>query len=70
MVEHEVRGLIFEPEQPGQLAAAIRELAQDPDRARTMGQAAKTWSDALFNDGTAVAGLLHGYERAIDASRR
>ena len=70
MVEHGVRGLIFEPDRPGELAAAIRELTDDPARLRTMGRAAKGWSDALFNDRTALAGLLHGYERASDAARR
>lgn len=69
LVEHGTRGLVFEPENPGELAAAIRELAGDPARIRTMGRNAKQWSDSLFNDETALADVLHAYERGIDAAR-
>jgi glycosyltransferase involved in cell wall biosynthesis len=70
LVEHGTRGLVFEPESPGELAAAIRQLARDPELIRAMGRNAKQWSDAHFNDETALAGLLHAYERGADASRR
>jgi glycosyltransferase involved in cell wall biosynthesis len=68
MVEHEVRGLVFEPERPGELAAAIRRLAGDPEAARTMGRAAKQWSDATFDDRTALAALEQAYAAAVNSS--
>lgn len=70
LVEHGVRGLVFEPDSPGELAAAIRELAGDPERIRAMGRNAKQWSDANFNDESSLRDVLHAYERGIDASRR
>lgn len=70
LVEHGRRGLIFEPDSAGELARSILELSSDPERIRAMGHAAKLWSDANFNDETALRDVLHAYERGIDASRR
>lgn len=45
-VEHGVNGLIVDPS-PGAIAAAIDELATDPDRARAMGEAGRARVAAL-----------------------
>lgn len=70
LVEHGTRGLVLEPDNPGELAAAIRELSGNPDKIRTMGSNAKQWSDAFFNDETTLEDVLRAYERGMDAFRR
>lgn len=61
------RGLIFEPDNPGELTAHIRRLAQCDADVRRMGAAAKLYSDALFNDATFLADLTEAYRRGVDA---
>jgi glycosyltransferase involved in cell wall biosynthesis len=43
LVEHGVRGLLVDPEDPDAMAAGIAELLADPERARAMGEAARRW---------------------------
>ena len=43
LVEHGVRGLLVDPEDPEAMADGIAELLADPDRARAMGEAARDW---------------------------
>ncbi len=64
------RGLIFDPDTPGALAGCINQLARNEDEARQMGQRAKVYSDANFNDTIFLQDLMHAYERAQDAHRR
>lgn len=64
------RGLVFEPDDPAALAAQIRRLAGDEGEARRMGQAAKAYSDATFNDAVFLAELMQAYERGKDAHHR
>ena len=45
LVEHGVRGLLVDPEDPDAMAAGIAELLADPERARAMGEAARRWVD-------------------------
>jgi glycosyltransferase involved in cell wall biosynthesis len=43
LVEHGVRGLLVDPEDPEAMADGIAELLADPERARAMGEAARKW---------------------------
>lgn len=70
LVDHGERGLIFEPDEPSALAAAIRQLAAKPDELKRMGQNAKAYSDELFNDETSLKNLLYAYERGMDEHSR
>lgn len=70
LIKDGVRGLVFEPDEPGALAASIRTLAEDPERTSRMGWAAKRYSDALFNDETTLKSVLHAYERGTYEFRR
>jgi glycosyltransferase involved in cell wall biosynthesis len=49
LVEHEVSGLIVSPGRPDQLAAALEELALDPDRSRAFGAAGRAKVSAEFD---------------------
>lgn len=64
------RGLIFEPNDPQELAAQIRRLADDENEARRMGTAAKTYSDATFNDDVFTTELMKAYQGGTDAHTR
>nr|WP_282099778.1 glycosyltransferase family 4 protein [Qipengyuania mesophila] len=64
LVSHGKRGLIFDPDQPEAIAACIRELAVDEDKARQMGRRAKAYSDDLFNDENFYTDLRRAYEAA------
>jgi glycosyltransferase involved in cell wall biosynthesis len=43
LVEHGVRGLLVDPEDPDAMADGIAELLADPERAAAMGEAARRW---------------------------
>jgi len=64
------RGLLFEPNNPEELAVHIRTLAANEAEARRMGIAAKTYSDATFNDEVFSAELMHAYRQAADVRNR
>lgn len=70
LVEDGERGLVFEPDDPAELAAKIVTLATDEGAARRMGQAAKQYSDAYFNDTAFLAEVMTAYQRGLDAYRR
>lgn len=70
LVRHGERGLVFEPDDIDELAAAIRSLATDEDEARRLGTNAKTWSDETFHDARRLEELTTAYEAAFDAHRR
>lgn len=61
------RGVVYDAHDVDALAAAMRKLAKDPELAREMGSAAKTWSDATFVDDVFYEALLYAYERARNA---
>lgn len=65
LVRHRERGIVIEPDQPQELAAAVQHLANDVEEARRMGRTAKSWSDETFNDDRAYADLKHAYECAL-----
>ena len=58
-------GLVVEPEA---LAAAIVELAGDPQRVRAMGAAARARALAQFSPEAAVAGVERVYRSTADAA--
>lgn len=73
LVEHGVRGLVFEPDQVSELASAMQTFYSDAGLARQMGNEAKAWSDHMFCDEIAYSQLIHAYEeakRAHNAHRR
>lgn len=65
LVDDGERGVIFEPNDSGALAAAIMRLLADPAGLKAMGRNAKTYSDALFNDETSLKNLMHAYDRVL-----
>lgn len=67
LVIHGERGLIFDPEDISELAAMMRRLIDHPEEARSMGEAAKRWSDETFRDEIAYSDIQHAYEAAIRA---
>jgi len=64
------RGLLFEPNNPEELAVHIRTLAANEAEARRMGIAAKTYSDATSNDEVFSAELMDAYRQAADVRNR
>jgi glycogen synthase len=66
VVEDGVTGLLVPPARPDELAAAIRTLLDDPERARAMGQAGRRRVEETFS-WTSVAAQTEGvYQDAID----
>jgi glycosyltransferase involved in cell wall biosynthesis len=59
VVEDGVTGLLVEPDDPAALAAAIRALLLDPNRARAMGEAAGTRVRADFTEQEMVDGYVN-----------
>jgi glycosyltransferase involved in cell wall biosynthesis len=70
LVNHGERGLIYDAHDVNGLATAIRELSENPDKARQMGHNAKVWSDAHFEDDAFYSSLIQAYERANNAHSR
>jgi glycosyltransferase involved in cell wall biosynthesis len=64
LVDHGVRGLIYDAQNIDSLAESIRTLAENPTLARQMGRTAKEWSDATFVDDVFYDALMNAYERA------
>jgi glycosyltransferase involved in cell wall biosynthesis len=58
-------GWIVPPEDPGALAAAIRELLADPDRAATMGDRARELATERFRIDATVDAYLEMYRRVL-----
>jgi glycosyltransferase involved in cell wall biosynthesis len=55
LVEHEVTGLLFDPERPDQLAACLERLRDDPALAARLGAAARGQAVARYDLGALVA---------------
>jgi glycosyltransferase involved in cell wall biosynthesis len=70
VVDHDRTGLLVPARDPGLLARAIAELADDAERRRRMGQAARAKAVAEFDDRRQVATTLEIYERELDRVRR
>jgi len=67
LVDNGVRGLIFDPNNVAELAACIRRLYGDPAEAKKMGDAAKAYSDDIFNDEVFYKDIMSAYEWTLDA---
>lgn len=67
LVDHERRGLVYDPDKPGALAACIRRLAADPALRRSLGTEAKRYSDETFNDDAFYRSLEAIYSEVRDA---
>ncbi len=61
-------GLIFEPDDPVELATKIRFLAQNEDIARRLGRNAKAYADERFTRELFLTELMHAYEVALSSS--
>lgn len=60
-------GLIVGAPEPGQLAAAVLRMADDPARAGAMGQAGRARVEARFSIAAMVEGYQSLYDRLLDA---
>jgi glycosyltransferase involved in cell wall biosynthesis len=67
LVAHGETGLIYDAVDPAALAGAMQSLWDDPARTVAMGRAAKTFSDAEFNDQRFLDTLLGIYGEVLDA---
>lgn len=67
LVAHGETGLVYDAVDPAALAGAMQTLWDDADRAVRMGRAAKTYSDAEFNDQRFLETLLGIYREVLDA---
>jgi len=65
MVADMQRGLVFEPNQPRDLARKIKLLSSNDALARQMGRDAKIWSDNNFNDSIFVNEVIKAYQTAL-----
>lgn len=70
LVQHETRGLVFDPDHPDQLAASIQRLAENVAESERWGKAAKTWADNQFCDDVAYSELKLAYRTAIHENHR
>ena len=67
IVEHGVSGLLVKPENPKELARAIMELAEDPDRRCAMGLEARKHISAIFDKQEKIGELVDLFQRQLDA---
>ena len=66
VVEHGVTGLLVPPRDAGALAAAIIQLAADPERCRQMGQRARALAEREFGLDAVVASTLNVYQELLE----
>jgi glycosyltransferase involved in cell wall biosynthesis len=59
-------GMIVPPRQPGELAAAIEKLLDDPVRSRALGQAARTRIEKSFNPSVWFDEIISVYQRLLN----
>ncbi|MCV6614200.1 MAG: glycosyltransferase family 4 protein, partial [Cellvibrionaceae bacterium] len=67
LVDHGNTGLLVEPREPEQLAAAIVDLAGDPERRAAMGRAARQRIEAELNWGQIAQQTVEAYQTTIGA---
>jgi glycosyltransferase involved in cell wall biosynthesis len=63
-------GRLVSPRDPHAMAAAIREILEEPGRAETMGRAARARVEQVFQWSDAAANLVHYFEEVLRASHR
>jgi glycosyltransferase involved in cell wall biosynthesis len=59
------RGLMVYPGTPAQIAAAVKQLIRDPERAESMVRRARIWAERISNLETALATLEEAYRDAL-----
>lgn len=67
LVEHGVRGLLVDPEDPDAMADGIGELLADPERAQRMGAVARQWLEQLRTSAHMAADIRRALERSLEA---
>jgi glycosyltransferase involved in cell wall biosynthesis len=67
LVEHGVRGLLVDPQDPDAMAEGIAELLADPERARAMGEAARRWVVEEHTSAVMAADIRHVLRSATGA---
>jgi glycosyltransferase involved in cell wall biosynthesis len=65
IVQHGVTGLIVPPRNPEALAAALRTLLDDPNRARRMGEAGAVLARSLYSRERMVEATVRVYESQL-----
>ncbi len=65
IIEHGVTGLLATPDDAGELAAAIEQLARDPVQRQTMGRAGRKRAEERYSLTACAAGVLRVYEMAM-----
>lgn len=70
LVDHGVRGMIYDASDATALCAAMTQLHAEPETAQRMGRDAKAWSDATFRDPVFYESLIAAYDRITDAHSR
>lgn len=67
LIDHDIHGLLVQPEDPGALARAVDELLRDPARGRTMGRHARERRRREFDLDVMVAKVEALYEELLAA---
>jgi glycosyltransferase involved in cell wall biosynthesis len=62
LIQHEHNGLLFDPEQRGDLAKKILSLAANPDYAQQLGANCRTELALKFDDDRALEQILEIYQ--------
>lgn len=65
IIEHNVTGLLVEPDNPAELAKAIEQLAKEPTRRSAMGTAGRRRAEGHFSLTACAEGVLRVYEMAM-----
>ncbi len=66
LIHHEQTGLLVQPDQPRELADAVQQFLEDPDHARALGLAARTYVAEHFNVRASVANIAYIYQRLLE----
>jgi glycosyltransferase involved in cell wall biosynthesis len=69
LIEDGVDGLLFEPDNPGDLAAKVTRLWNDIELCRRLGRNGRAKALRLWNPQSHVNGLVAAYSRAIDDAK-
>jgi glycosyltransferase involved in cell wall biosynthesis len=65
IIEHGVTGLLATPDNAGELATAIEQLARDPAQRQAMGRAGRRRAEERYSLEACAAGVLRVYEMAM-----
>lgn len=65
-IHHEQTGLLVQPDQPRELAAAVQYILNDPDRAQAFGMAAQAYVTEHFDVRASVARIASIYQTLLE----